>query len=1168
MMKNSNKITICDGNTAVAQIAYLFSEVIPIYPITPASSMGEIADEKSSRKEKNIFSGVVDIVQMQSEAGAAGMLHGALAAGSLATTFTASQGLLLMLPNMFKTAGEFLPGVIHVAARSLAYHSLSIFGDHSDVMAARGTGYAMLSSSSVQEAQDMALVAHLAALKSSVPFLHFFDGFRTSHEMQKIEKISVDKIKTIIDKDAIKVFKKRALNPKNPKVRVGAQNPDVYFQAREAGNKFYNAIPQIVEQCFEDMFKITSRRYNLFDYVGDSNATDVIISMGSSYKTISQTVKYLSKNGQKVGAINARLYRPFSVEHLLKCLPKSVKRIAVLDRTKESGSLGEPLFLDVATALREKDIKIIGGRYGLSSKEFTPAMVKGVFEHLKNSTKHNFTVGITDDITNLSIDYDENFTIDNNSFDMKLFGYGSDGLVGASKQLLKIAGLNTNKNVQGYFEYDSKKSGALTVSHIRISNDKIDAPYLLVEPNVVVVSKLSYFAKYDVLKGIKDNGTLIVNVDTQDSLDFFTKEQQKIVKEKNINIYTIDAKAIADNNGIPSRFGNILLTALLNSIDLGIENWKELLNDSVIKTFSSKGKEIVDKNLSSITESILSCKKISLQDTFSKSVDEWSIDVPNDKNTETILNAVAKNNGNILPVSLISHDGVAKVGTTKFEPRKITKSIPIWDPKECIQCGMCSIVCPHAAIRMKQYKKVSLKNSPINFKSAHSMISKEDMELTVQSYSDFCTGCNLCVKVCPKSGKALKMGTLTTEVEKDELENVNFFDKIEGNTNGTNPFTIKGSQLREHYFEFSSSCSGCGETAYIRLITQLFGDRMIIANATGCSSIYGGTYPFIPYTKDKNGNGPAWANSLFEDNAEFALGMRTSLDNKRENIRNNLLDLINQKISDTSLLHIKSAIEEFTNSSFDKEKVNELIAVLERELITTTDSVTKSKINELLNLKEDFIDNMVWCVGGDGWAYDIGFGGLDHVMSLNRNVNILVLDTECYSNTGGQASKATPLSAIAKFASSGKKYTKKNLALMMTQYPNAYVATINLNANPAQALKTIKEATEHDGPSLIIGYSPCIAHGFDMKNAVAESRIINMSGHFPLFRYNPQNVKLGKGAITVDSPLLTDKIASIFSSELRFSMLKDNGNYVNLIEDAKKDAEQRLKMIKSFLSSN
>ncbi len=1058
---------VMDGSTAVSSIAYKFSELASIYPITPSSPMASNADKERSIGSRNLLGETVDVIEMQSEAGAAGTMHGALLAGSLATTFTASQGLLLMIPNMYKMAGEGLPGVIHVASRTVATHALSIFGDHSDIYAVRQTGFCMLSSSSVQEAQDLAAVAHLSAIRAALPFLHFMDGFRTSHEINKIECLEDDDLIKLLDREAITNFKNRALNINHPNSHGMAENEDIYFQSMEARNKDYEQVPSIVETYMNKINEIQGTDYKPFNYYGAPNAKYVIIAMGSVTNTIKSVVDARNKTGDSCGLITVHLYRPFSNERLQDVLPKSTKRIAVLDRTKEAGSNGEPLYLDVLSCLKNSNIDIYGGRYGLSSKDTTPSSINAVYEMLENRPVDNFTISITDDITNLSLE-DIPIKIEDKDKELMIYGYGSDGMVSASKDILKIVGDKTDEYVQGYFEYDSKKSGGITVSHLRIGPDRIEKPYYLEHPNIIVVTKDIYLNKFDITKNIAKNGVLIINSkNTFDKIPVLKSIMDKI-KENNITIFTINADLIAERNKLKGKISLIFETILLKL--LGIKDHENVLFETIKKRFKTKGDDIVSANIHCVKEAIVGLVpyKGNLK---TGTTNELSLDA---------IDMISLRRGNELKVSdLIEYkNGTFPGGLTKLEKRSVTDKVPVWDSSACIECGMCSLVCPHAVIR-----PFILDKDDKNAKDGISLIGQDDKYKFLISVSEAdCTGCGLCVNVCPGKGgkKALKMDS--TNLKRQRLANTlfNFYE----NPKLFDKFTIKGSQLERPKFEFSGACAGCGETPYIKLLTQLFGEKLIIANATGCSSIYGGSVPSTPYSIP-------WANSLFEDNAEFAFGILKSYQREQRHIKEIMTSCMDTVDEATKEL-FETWIEDKDNFETSKKIKEEL----------STSDIPK-ELRELL----DFIPTpSVWAIGGDGWAYDIGFGGIDHVLSSNENINILVLDTEVYSNTGGQASKSSHFGQVAEFANAGKRTDKKDLFKIAMNYPNTYVASVALGANMFQTLKAFKEAEAHDGPSIIIAYSPCIEQGIKsgMSCSVNEARLAVECGYTILMRYDEE----------------------------------------------------------------
>ncbi|MBN1156683.1 pyruvate:ferredoxin (flavodoxin) oxidoreductase [Candidatus Woesearchaeota archaeon] len=1162
----------CDGNTAAASVAYAFSEVAAIYPITPSSPMGELADAMAAKGKKNLFGQVVKVAEMQSEGGASGAIHGSLTGGALTTTFTASQGLLLMIPNMFKIAGELLPTVFHVSARSLACQSLSIFGDHSDVMAARGTGFAMLASASVQEAQDMALVAHLSTLESRIPFVHFFDGFRTSHEVQKIELIEHDTMKHMLNPKFIRDFRYNALNPERPTVKVGAENPDVYFQGREVSNKFYTAVPGIVEKYFKLLAEKTGREYSLFDYVGSKDAEKIIISMCSSTETIEETVNYLTSKGEKVGAIKVRLFRPLSAKHLLDAIPKTVKKIAVLDRTKEPGSEGEPLYLDVLAALKGGNFTIIGGRYGLSSKEFTPGMVIATYNHLDGKCTHGFTVGITDDVTNTSLEVKDEPDVEQKGIARcKFWGYGSDGTVGANKTAIKIIGDNTGKYVQGYFDYDSKKSGGTTVSHLRFGDKKIQSQYLLTKADFIALHKTSYIGRYDILEGISKNGTFLLNCpwSAEDAFCHLTESMQKTILDKKVKFYVIDALKIAKEAGLGNRINTVMQVAFFKiSGIIPEEKAIELIKKGIEKEFARKGEQVVQMNMVCVDKAgvaLAQAKIPSKQDI--RCVAEQLL-LPKDASqfAKDVIEPIMKLKGNEIPVSRMTLTGAVPSGTTRLEKRGVADEVPRWLPEKCIQCGQCTFVCPHASIRMKQISNESLKDAPATFATLKSNTKNDrDLKFRIQVYPEDCQGCTLCVQECPV--KALEMIPLEESRKSGERANEEFFEQLPDNVvDGAPETTIKGTQLKTPLFEFSGACAGCGETPYIKLATQLFGDRMIIANATGCSSIYGGTFPTIPYCKNKEGKGPAWANSLFEDNAEYGFGMRLAIDANRSQLLANINHLLEKGTTPGLTEALKKCIELWDRTDDEAKAAARTAVGLLPGAIDATHHEAKAILEKIDELKDYFVEKSVWIFGGDGWAYDIGYGGLDHVLAQGLNVNVLVLDTEVYSNTGGQSSKSTPIGAIAKFAASGKRTAKKNLGLMMMTYGNVYVASVNMGANKMQLIKAMLEAERYNGPSILIAYAPCINHGISMAKSQLEEKRAAEAGYWPVYRYNPELVKEGKNPLVWDSKEAKLSFKEFLMGENRYRALAGQNPDVaeKLFALAEEDAKRRFKDIQGL----
>ncbi|MBT3380363.1 MAG: pyruvate:ferredoxin (flavodoxin) oxidoreductase [Lentisphaerae bacterium] len=1110
----AGKMSSIDGNMAATHVAYAFSDVAAIYPITPSSPMGEYADEWAATGRKNLFGKDLEVIEMQSEGGAAGAVHGALSAGALTTTFTASQGLMLMLPNMFKIAGEMMPTVFHVSARSLACQSLSIFGDHSDVMAVRGTGFGMMAAAGIQEVMDLALVSHLATLKAQVPFLNFFDGFRTSHEVQKVEMIDYEDMAALLEPQYVERFRKRAMRPDNPILKVGAQNPDVYFQGRETCNQYYDAMPEIVQSYMDKVAKVIGRQYHLFDYVGAPDAEKVVIAMGSSCDTIEEAVNYLWKvRGEKVGAIKVRLYRPFSAEAFIGAMPDTVKKVAVLDRTKEPGALGEPMYLDVVSALKGKPIEIIGGRYGLSSKEFTPSMVKAVFDHLEGGGFHGFTVGIVDDVTNLSIPVNEEIDTEPEGVVRCMFwGLGSDGTVGANKNSIKIIGDNTDMNTQGYFVYDSKKSGGITISHLRFGKNKIQSPYLIAKPEFVACHNPAYIGRYDMLNGIQEGGTFLLNSEWDSSVVFnhLTEDMQRTIIDKKLKFYNIDALKISSEAGLGLRINTVMMAAFFKISGILEEDKAiELIKGAIKKTFLRKGEDIVNMNWECVDQTAAALTTVpvpaSMDEVTTSFVPPKLISEDAPQFAKDVIEPLMHLEGDALPVSKMSFDGVIPTGTTCLEKRGIAPRVPRWLSEQCIQCNQCSMACPHGVIRSKQIAPADLEGAPEGFETLTSKTKNDrDLEYRIQVYVEDCTGCGVCVETCPAKTKALEFAVLDDERDAGQTERAEFFDALPENVfDGIDPNSVKGAQFRKPLFEFSGACAGCGETPYVKLVTQLFGERMIIANATGCSSIYGGTFPTIPYCTNEHGEGPTWGNSLFEDNAEYAFGMRLAVDSNRANLKAAVEKVL--ELGTTPELTAKLQASLAMWDSVDGEAMaagRASKAAVPAALEAATD-VNKEALAKLAELQDYFVDKSVWAFGGDGWAYDIGYGGLDHVLASGRNVNVLVMDTEVYSNTGGQASKATPIGAVAKFANAGKRLGKKNMGLMCMSYGYIYVASIAMGANRNQTMKALLEAEAYDGPSIVMAYSPCIAHGINMMESQLEQKLAVEAGYYPLYRFNP-----------------------------------------------------------------
>ncbi len=1155
-------ITTIDGNLAAASVSYPVNEVIAIFPITPSSPMGEWADQWAAEGKKNIWGTIPLVQEMQSEGGAAGAVHGALQTGSLTTTFTASQGLLLMLPNMYKIAGELTPTVFHVAARSVAAQALSIFGEHSDVMAARSTGFAMLASNSVQEVVDLGAISQAATLKARVPVVHFFDGFRTSHEIQKVEMISEDDIREMMDDSLVQAHRARAMSPDNPTIRGTAQNPDVFFQARESVNPFYNDMPEIVQKEMDKYGKLVGRQYHLFDYVGAADAEHVIILMGSGAEAAEEAVDYLTAKGEKVGLLKVRLFRPFSVKHFVDALPKTVKKVAAMDRTKEPGSAGEPLYQDVITALAEEDrgdIKVMGGRYGLSSKEFTPAMVKGVFDEMKKAdAKKHFTVGIEDDVTHLSLDYDPDFSTESDEITRALFyGLGSDGTVGANKNSIKIIGEETEYYAQGYFDYDSKKAGTVTTSHLRFGPKPIKSTYLINKASFVACHQFSFLEKYDMLKTAVKGATFLLNspYDAEETWKELPYEVQKQIIDKEINFYVVDAYEVAKKTDMGARVNTILQTCFFAiSGVLPKDEAIAQIKKAIKKTYSKKGEDVVQKNYHAVDQALSHLVKVDVPAEATSST-HMAPPVPNTapEFVKDVLGTIIKKEGNSLPVSAMPNDGVYPTATTMFEKRNITLEVPIWEPDTCIQCGKCTFVCPHAVIRGKVYEPALLENAPATFKSKDAKFREFPGDMfTIQISTEDCTGCGLCVEACPATSKedptrkAINMGDVLPIAE-DERDNWAFFMDIPQKDRNAFKFnSVKNSMLLRPLFEFSGACAGCGETPYVKLLSQLFGDRAVIANATGCSSIYGGNLPTTPWAKDEHGRGPTWNNSLFEDNAEFGLGMRLTLDKHNEYAIEMVKAMYDELGSDLAegLLTADQSDEPGINAQRDR------VLVLKKKL----EEIGTPQAMNLLSLADNLVKRSMWIMGGDGWAYDIGYGGLDHVLASGRNINVLVLDTEVYSNTGGQASKATPRAATAKFAYKGKDIPKKDLGMIAMAYGYVYVAKVAMGASDVQTLKAFIEAEAYDGPSLIIAYSHCISHGIDMRDGLSQQKKAVESGVWPLYRFNPTLAEEGKNPLVIDS-----KDPKISVEEYAYG----ENRYRNLLRLDEERAEKLMKLAKS-----
>ncbi|MBC6002210.1 MAG: pyruvate:ferredoxin (flavodoxin) oxidoreductase [Paeniclostridium sordellii] len=1167
------QIITIDGNTAAAHVAYAFTDVAAIYPITPSSTMAEVVDEWAAQGRKNVFGQKVSVVEMQSEAGAAGAFHGSLQAGALTTTFTASQGLLLMIPNMYKVSGELLPGVFHVSARAIASQALSIFGDHQDVMAARQTGCVLLASSSVQEVADIAPVAHLAAIKGRLPFIHFFDGFRTSHEIQKIEVLDYEDYANLIDKKALQEFRDRSLSPNHPVTRGTAQNPDIYFQTREASNKYYENIVPIVEDYMNQIGKLTGRPHGLFDYFGPNDAKYLIVAMGSVTETIEETITYLNGQGEKYGLVKVHLYRPFSTKHFMDVIPSSVEKICVLDRTKEPGSIGEPLYLDVKSAFYESDKipKIIGGIYGLGSKDTTPADIKAIYENLKSDNpKNQFTVGIVDDVTNKSIEVDRSFKISQEgTIRCKFWGLGSDGTVGANKQAIKIIGNNTDMFAQAYFAYDSKKSGGITMSHLRFGKTPIKSTYLIDEADYIACHNQSYVSEYDLVKGLKEGGTFVLNcIWDKDELESHLPAKLKnYIANNNINFYTVNATKIAQEIGLGNRINMIMQSAFFKLAQIIPEQDAiEHLKDSIKKAYGKKGEKIVNMNYEAVDRGMNSINKIDIPDSWKNAKDEEK----HDNEPEFIKNILRPMNaqeGDNLPVSAFNgiEDGTFPNGTAAYEKRGVGINVPEWILENCIQCNQCAYLCPHACIRPFLLNEEEVQKAPESFETKKAVgKGLEGLQYRIQVDNMDCTGCGNCADICPAKEKALVMKPLETQSDK-EVPNWEFaVSQVSHKGDLVNPNTVKGSQFREPLIEFSGACAGCGETAYIKIATQLFGDRMMIANATGCSSIWGGSAPSTPYTVNHEGKGPSWANSLFEDNAEYGYGMYLGVKQIRNRIENLIRELISMDIDEESKKSFNYWLESKNDGEESKCASEGVLKAISN--IKSSDEKITCITNQIKELKDYLVKRSQWILGGDGWAYDIGYGGLDHVLASGEDVNVLVFDTEIYSNTGGQASKSTPVAAMAKFAAAGKRTRKKDLGRMAMTYGNVYVAQVSLGADKNQLIKAIVEAENYDGPSLIICYAPCISHGLKegMGRTVANEEHAVKCGYWHLYRYNPTLKEQGKNPFILDSKEPTESFRDFLMGQVRYSAIAKQFPDIaeELFEMTEENAKERYEIYK------
>lgn len=1170
----SKVIKTMDGNEAAAYVSYAFTEVAAIYPITPSSPMAEHIDEWSAKGKKNIFGQRVRLVEMQSEAGAVGAVHGSLEAGALTTSYTASQGLLLMLPTMYRIAGQLKPAVLHVTSRTVGTHALSIFGDHSDVMACRQTGFGMLATSSVQEVMDLSGVAHLSAIKGRIPFLHFFDGFRTSHEIQKIECLEYDDLAKLVDKDALKEFRKTSLNPERPVQRSTVQNPDIFFQAREASNKFYNEIPTIVENYMNKINKLTGRNYSLFNYYGAPDAERIIIAMGSVCGPIEETIDYLNSKGEKVGLVQVHLYRPFSVTHFLKVVPETVKAIAVLDRTKEPGAVAEPLYEDVCASYinNDKRPKLYAGRYGLSSKDTTPAQIVSVFENLKKETpKNNFTIGIVDDVTNLSLEIGEELdVVPKGTISCKFWGLGSDGTVGANKNSIKIIGDYTDMYAQAYFSYDSKKSGGVTQSHLRFGKEPIRSSYLVKKADFVACHKASYIDNYDIVSDLKDGKTFLLNCrwNKEELEERLPKAMKKYIYDHNIKFYTIDATGIAKEIGLGNRINTVLQAAFFKLANIiPIEDAVAHMKKMIYKSYSKKGDKILNMNYAAVDKGVEGLVEIKIPSSWGNAIKEEKAETTGLPDyIKNILIPINAQEGDKLPVSIFSgrEDGTVPLGTSAYEKRGIAVDVPVWNIDNCIQCNQCSFVCPHASIRPFLANEEETKSAPEGFKLKKAVGKGfENLNYRIQVDVLDCTGCGVCAETCPAKGKALKMEP--AETQKQEMDNWYYGLSLSKKENPSNINTVKGSQFEKPLLEFSGACAGCGETPYAKVITQLYGDRMYLASATGCLQAWGAAAPCVPYTTNSDGHGPAWSNSLFENNAEFSLGMCLAVKQQRENLKSKLEKIFDFTEDNLVKKAIKEWIDNYNNGKTSKLLSGKLISSLENLKI---DGELKELVDEVLNNREHLVKKSMWMYGGDGWAYDIGFGGLDHVLSSGEDVNVIVLDTEVYSNTGGQSSKATPLGAVAQFAASGKRIQKKDLGMIAMSYGHVYVAQVAMGANQSQFLKAVEEAENYPGPALIIAYAPCISHGLKggMSTSQLEQKRAVEAGYWHLYRHNPVLKDKGENPFVLDSKEPKGNFKEFLLGEARYSSLQRTFPEAaeELFETAEKYAREKYEKYKKL----